>query len=286
MIKRFAKKVLGKFKIKKFTPMDEVNGNQKHPIIQQIISNSTHYIRKLYHERGAKFNIENDKDFFIEIDDLKIKITCFEELFIVNEVFNELVYSFIISDDIIVIDIGSNIGTAVLYFNKYENVKKIVGFEPVYDTFKRLEENLAINKNPSKISVNNYGLGNSNKDAYFEFSNEYKGSVGVAGLDEYKRNRSKDVKKVKVQIRDCKEVFEEILSSSDVKNILLKIDCEGGEYEIIPRLYEAGLLKRIKYIVMEWHGDEYKELLKFFSSYNCFFHRETPTTGMLYGIQK
>lgn len=37
--------------------------------------------------------------------------------------------------------------------------------------------------------------------------------------------------------------------------VILKLDCEGGEYELIPHLIETGAYLRVEKWLIEWHGE-------------------------------
>jgi len=56
-----------------------------------------------------------------------------------------------------------------------------------------------------------------------------------------------------VEIRSAAEVVALVLKKERSRSIVLKIDCEGMEYEIIECLADAGLLSKISAIIMEWH---------------------------------
>jgi FkbM family methyltransferase len=280
-------KILSIINFRKTIFIEDVKGNQSSPSIQKLLSKSQQLIKRLITEKGAKFSITDDDKLLFQMGQTLIEIEHEEELYIANEIFNDCTYGFLVSDDITVIDIGSNIGVSLLYYNQFDNIRNIIGFEPVPITFDRLKRNLSINGNPSKITINNFGLGNCNRTDTFLFSDEYKGSVGVVGLKDSPK-KSGSLSSVKVSIRDCKEIFDEIFSA-DVKSenrLLLKIDCEGGEYEIIPHMYNLGYLDHFDFVVMEWHGNRYAELFEYFTSFNCFYYKNSPSTGMLYALKR
>jgi len=276
----------GKYKTENiFKPMFEVAGNQTDLKIQKLLIDSAHFIRKLYQQIGAKFIVTENNELIIEIDDIKIFIDCAEDLFIVNEVFNELTYNIKYDKPLVVIDVGMNIGTSTLFFLKNSNVKKIYGFEPVEFTFNKLIKNLEINNQLGNIEIENYGLGESDKIVEFEFSEDFKGSVGINGLSETKKNKSKYLRKVSVQLKDAYQEILNIINQSSGTDILLKIDCEGGEYEILSRLSETGVLNRIKIIMLEWHGKKFIEDLNCLDKFSFFCFKNSSDTGMIYAIR-
>jgi FkbM family methyltransferase len=206
-------------------------------------------------------------------------------LFIINEVYNELTYEFQINSPVILVDIGMNIGISTMFFLQKQNIIKIIGYEPVQKTYQKLIKNLELNNFRDKVTALNFGLGKNDRIEIFEFSNEYKASVGLIGLNEYKQKSSKVVEKVQVEIKDAFTQISNILEQNIDVDIFIKMDCEGGEYEILPRLYETNLLKRIKYLVMEWHGIEFLDQKNIFNGFSIFYHKISPDTGMLYAVR-
>ncbi|OON97920.1 MAG: hypothetical protein ATN32_05145 [Candidatus Epulonipiscium fishelsonii] len=69
-----------------------------------------------------------------------------------------------VKDNLVIYDIGANIGNHSIYFSKYYKAKKIYSFEPDPITFKLLKKNIAINS-ISNIALYNIGLGDKNCNA-------------------------------------------------------------------------------------------------------------------------
>src|SRR6266480_4789441 len=66
----------------------------------------------------------------------------------------------------VILDIGSNIGTSILFFRERFPTAKIYGFEPHPETFRILEKNVA---GLPSIEVFNYALGAANADVVVPF---------------------------------------------------------------------------------------------------------------------
>ena len=140
----------------------------------------------------------------------------------------------------IVIDIGMNVGCASLYFAQKENVEKIYSYEPFLENYTDASANFALNPTIShKIVPHNFGLGNKN---HFQLVNA---SINCRNLTD---------EQTKIEIKDSAEILGPIINGLEKKNIWLKCDCEGGEYDIFESLDKAGLLSKIDIITMEWHG--------------------------------
>lgn len=136
----------------------------------------------------------------------------------------------------IVIDIGGYIGDyAEAINNKYGC--QVLLFEPVpefYDKcLKRFKDN------PS-ISCYNYGL--SSKTDTLEIELDANSSSFI------KKNLGKNSQLV--QVRSILEVFEELkLDQID----LIKINIEGGEYDLLPEIISSGIVKKVKYLQIQFH---------------------------------
>lgn len=175
---------------------------------------------------------------------------------VVKEVFVDGDYDISVRNPKTIIDIGANIGTYCLYASrKYPNAK-IYSYEPSRNTFEMLSENI---KNNNNSGVKVYRLGVADREG--------KGilySVAASGLSSLLINREGSSQE-KVDLTTLKKIFEK---KRIRKCDILKIDCEGGEYEILFSLPDA-IFAKIKNIILEYHDkvknhnhDELVELLK------------------------
>ena len=153
----------------------------------------------------------------IEIGDLKFKISTYEEIFILKEIFITGVYNLSIAPNkkAIFIDIGMNIAITSLFFASKPQITAVFSFEPFYETFIRAEENININSNfRKKIRAYNYGLGNSDRKEIWEYDPEYKGSMGINGLPDFLSNKPSEHRKVEVKIKDIVPELKEIINEN------------------------------------------------------------------------
>jgi FkbM family methyltransferase len=255
-------------------------------IPEKILSESIDLIESLQKNTNCTYVISGVDELIFTINGNQVIVTCRDDLYILNEIFSDLCYALEINEPLVVIDIGMNIGISALYFLQNQRVVNYFGFEPVESTFKMLLRNLEVNNLSNSVTLNNFGLGRENTTQIFQFSKEFKGSVGVLGLNEFKKNNSEKIENVEVKIHDSHEEIEKILKNVNGEKILLKIDCEGGEYSIIERIYETGIINRIDFIIMEWHGLEFLSLIKCFNNFNTYYYKNSPLTGMLYAQRK
>lgn len=232
----------------------------------------------------ASFESINNK-LMIQIDGLKFSINSWEELLILNEVFVEGIYNYKSEDEFILFDIGMNVGITSLYFSKNEKCSAIFAFEPFSKTREFAKENFSLNHTSSKIKVFDFGLGYPERTIKVNYNEEFKGSVGINGVAEYINVEDKDV--FELEIRD---VAESILKNSigNNKNIILKIDCEGAEYEIINRLKVENVLSKISCLMIEWHVKGPNQIVDILLSENFkifSFNENSKTIGMIYAVK-
>jgi len=144
----------------------------------------------------------------------------------------------------IILDIGSNIGTSILFFHQQFPAAKIFGFEPHPETFRILEKNVA---GLPGIEVFNYALGAANGAV----------SVPFDGADFSRFTLAKNpggewsgpLSPTACQVKHAGEVVQNLgLTNVD----LIKIDCEGAEYDVLTAL-PPGLVQQCKWIVGEMH---------------------------------
>lgn len=166
------------------------------------------------------------------------------DLSMMGEVFYDHQYDpifFEIKRDDVIFDIGAH----VWYFSIYAayRAKQVHSFEPFYKNFIQLQENIKINDLKNVVS-NNIALGDSQGEVEFY---EHQSHTGCHSL--YKRGGIYNHITVK------KETLGQYMKEHNITKVnLLKLDCEGAEYEIINSLPEECFVK-IDKICMEIHED-------------------------------
>ena len=211
----------------------------------------------------------------VEFDNFKIYVESYEEFFILDEVFVQNDYNFITKEKVVVVDIGSNIGTSCLFFSKLDNVQKIYAYEPVKETYEQAKLNLHLNKDLSKVEqFNNFGLGKNDRDEIFLFDKNVKGNTGVRG-EMSSSFKLENVVETKVVIKNAAEQINLVTEANPEYKIVVKMDCEGGEYEIFEILSKSGIINKIDYLMLEWHdkGAEFLEDILYENGFIFFSHR-------------
>lgn len=253
---------------------------------------------KCYNRYCKKFiqtgfiHFEKDKDeLFILIHGLKIRMRADEDLWICREIFIDNAYNVSVPEQIVVIDIGMNIGIASLYFGRLSNVEKVYSFEPFEPTYREALNNIELNPHlKNKIKASNFGLGKGDYQLQLNYDPIQKGNMGILNLQE---GHEKKGDRVSINIKDAAACLKPILDEAGDRPVFAKIDCEGAEYEIIESLQENNLLNRFRYFMIEWHQlkdqqDKISNLQKTFSE-NGFLVLATGSfsndTGMMYAVK-
>ncbi|WP_244263092.1 FkbM family methyltransferase [Saccharolobus islandicus] len=172
-----------------------------------------------------------------QFNDIKLKHITFTAI----EVFNEKIYHINEIKDKSVVDVGASIGDSAIYFAK-EGAKKVIALEPLPSVYNEAKDNVELNNLEDKIILLNAALGVTkgkikvprNYDIYMSFN--------------YRTNGYGDT-------------FVDVVTLNDVlkyidQPYLLKMDCEGCEYDIITKDYEN--VRKFDNIIFEFHYPKLK----------------------------
>ncbi|MDR1233443.1 MAG: FkbM family methyltransferase [Puniceicoccales bacterium] len=145
----------------------------------------------------------------------------------------------------VVIDIGGNVGMISIFLAKKFPFLKIYAFEPVKENFENFRRNIKLNKIPDGIIiVENLAVTKDARTVNLNINMTNSGGSGLCAEKEADSSQSCDVQSV---------TLEDIFAKFALKSCkLLKIDCEGSEYEI---LYNADkdILKKCEHMRGEFH---------------------------------
>ena len=139
-----------------------------------------------------------------------------------------------LNQDSIVFDLGGYIGEWSDTIQKKYN-SKIYIFEPVFKHFSELEKKFEHKEN---IKIYNFGLSNQTYDTEII----HDGASSSLYLLEGEKEKIKLIN------------FEEFIKSENIKNIdLIKINIEGGEYELLDSILESNLQTQINNFQIQFH---------------------------------
>lgn len=147
----------------------------------------------------------------------------------------------------IVVDVGGYTGNFSDKIVKLYNPQLII-LEPVKTYFKILSNKYTNNKN---VTLHEYGL--SSKDSLQKIYISNDGTSLIKKSNKYK----------KIKLVDAAKFFNK-LNAVD----LVSINIEGAEYDVIERLIKTGVVKKIKFLQVQFHSfvpnsiNRRKDLLK------------------------
>ena len=114
---------------------------------------------------------------------------------------------------------------------------RVLVFEPMPAFYQQCNKRFA---NEPMVSVFDYGLGARDEQLSLSTSNDASSFFRDTGADGF----------VPAQVRDVSSVWEQLeLTRVD----LMKINIEGGEYALLHRLIETGLIRRIDNLQIQFH---------------------------------
>jgi FkbM family methyltransferase len=257
--------------------------NDKHDLVFRSIPDLIE-IRKYFPE----ISLESHKEGVLaSFNNLKLYIESPEEFFIIKEVFIEKDYNLLSEESFVVFDIGMNIGISSLFFGLNQNVDKIYSFEPVFPTYNQALYNLELNINFSnKIETFNYGLGGSTRMEKVLFDSQSKGNCGIR-LDLSPAIDTNKAKEIEIEIVNIGDILPNLIVKHNNHKIVLKIDCEGAEYEIMQELNNINLLVEVDVLLIEWHdkGAIILEDILIKNNFRIISRFLTPITGMIYAFK-
>lgn len=141
----------------------------------------------------------------------------------------------------VILDIGANIGIATAYFkNKYPNIR-LIAIEASPINYDKLLRNIEYNKFDNIITINAFVSSKTQKIRFYHNAKKPGSSFGKG----YKSNDSSDLVEFDVNTIKIDDVI------NDLKNIVIKIDVEGAEYEILEGLANSKNISQVLEITTE-----------------------------------
>jgi len=144
-----------------------------------------------------------------------------------------------------VVDVGANIGIFSMYAFCC-GAEKVYGFEPNKESFATIQKNIEANNLGDRWIVSNAGIGAVSGSVIYI---PKKSSPGNVARKDAGNNQQMFDAMPTISLEDY--IAEHKLDKID----LLKVDCEGGEYEMLPSLSSESAAS-IKSIMLEFHGSE------------------------------
>lgn len=191
----------------------------------------------------AYYGLTKDSSFVLHLRNgkhLKLRtnstdIQAFVNVWIVEE-YNAK--NFNIRNDDVIIDIGAHIGLFSVYASQFCHYGKIMAFEPIKENYDILLENIHLN-NLENIFTFNLAVSDKNLPLKIYFNSIDDAAHTIYGSGE---------NFVEINSITLKEIIDSKCNRVD----LIKLDCEGSEYNILESLPE-NYFKKIEKIWMEYH---------------------------------
>jgi len=194
----------------------------------------------------------------------------------IYQVFDEEDYRFLNVKDKNVLDIGAFVGDSPIYFI-LKGAKKVYAIEPHPDAYNEMLENIKLNNMENKIIPINMGI-NYEKD----YINIHIKAVNTQGT--LLKSEGNGIKVPAGKLSD-------IIDKYNIDAQVIKMDCEGCEYDIILKDYDT--IKEFDEIGFEYHAYNTKipvsKLLEKLNKYfECKFIKGgiNEKLGILYCIRK
>lgn len=236
--------------------------------INTYFKTSLHYIIEIFNNTHADEIQKTEKGIILTAEGVSFRINSESNAGNFYEIICRKMYDYHTSNTRnIVLDIGMNAGLASLFFASKQNVSKVYSFEPFSSTVEEAKQNFSINQLiKDKIQIANYGV--SNKNTLLNVPLFEGGSMEASTNQEFidlHQFQTKKEQTIEIEIKDIKDILTEIIEKEQITDndtLVLKVDCEGEEYNIIDRLKECGYLNKVSTFLMEWHHKGPDSLVK------------------------
>ena len=151
----------------------------------------------------------------------------------------------------VIIDIGANVGMISIYLAKKYPFLKIYAFEPVKENFANLQKNLVLNNIPEgTVTAFNCAVTSDGRDVIMNINPYNRGGCATREIFATEHNYS---------VGNCNVpsvTLEGIFKKHSIERLkLLKIDCEGSEYEILYNT-PVSVLDKIEHLRGEFHENK------------------------------
>ncbi len=229
------------------------------------------FIKRLYPSITKKifkiFNIKNlnckffDVNFILDVNEpMEKDILLFN--YYENEQINFLIKNLKSKKFDYFIDVGANSGLySLIIANLFKSIN-VKSFEPIRYSVKKLKKNLSINKNISNIEIYEFGLSNEDSDllmkAYKKDNFIQTGGFGVA-------KKYENLKNLHTEIAPFKKADNFVNIKN--KNLMIKIDTEGHEYEVLQGMSKIILNNKILFQI-EIFDENFSKIQNMLLKYN------------------
>ena len=200
-------------------------------------------------ESGYSVEVVNEKIVRVSKENLKILCrtqTGFDFGHIV-EIFENNTYLVDFRNKV-VIDVGASNGDSSIFFWK-NGASKVIGIEPMSESYELASENIKINRAENSITILNAALSHYSGFIDLQVSSDNPNANSISP--------TKAVRSLGIQFDEVRKIksmtLAEIIDTYKVEEVgLLKMDCEGCEYDVLKNLSDE-VFDKISSIRLEYH---------------------------------
>ncbi len=159
-----------------------------------------------------------------------------------------------------IVDIGAHVGSFTVLCHHHWPEAKIVAVEPHPDSFELLQRNTAHFPATQLLLLNAAVTKNSGNALLSSPVSHSRVSEYVPDVWDELQPRHRDFG-IEVPAITTEGLWQRIAEFGFSEVDLLKLDCEGAEYLILPELSRLYLLQHVGWIRGEWHSREHNRML-------------------------
>jgi FkbM family methyltransferase len=203
---------------------------------RKIVDNWIEIIFIYFNQKKEKFSTLKIKNGIkIKLRNNSTDIQAFANVWLLEEYNQD---KFIPKENDIVIDIGAHIGLYAMYISQKKDNVKIFSYEPVHENYNLLNKNIKENK-LHNVKIFNFAVGKTSGKEKIFLSNDQ------SAHNMYEKSENFEAVNM--------ITLDEIIKENKLEKIsILKLDCEGAEYDIFENLSE-GSFEKIEKICFEYH---------------------------------
>lgn len=155
---------------------------------------------------------------------------------------------------IIFLDLGANVGKVTEKLLEIDNITKIYCFEPVIENFKILERKFGKN---DKIKLENKIVWNQKGKVNFSVGskNFHTNSKITKIINDRNYDKRKYIKQYEIDCIDIYDFIESLNINNEEQYLVIKMDIEGAEYEVLPRMIEKNSIQKVDILLVEFHKE-------------------------------
>jgi FkbM family methyltransferase len=191
----------------------------------------------------------------------------------------------VFEDGDVIVDVGGHIGTLGIFLAKLHPNVKVYIFEPVTKLYRYITKNIELNGLTNVVAINKAVTKHGARlQIVMPELNSVIGSGLTDIIDNYDRYSMGDERNWAVIVEEADGIdFNDFIEQEGIQQIrALKMNCEGGEYDIFYNLRDAHWAK-IRHLNMDLHGTRESQeklmalLTEKLGKENCIFNEYHPT---------